>query len=108
MIVASGVQKKRLGIPGEKELAGRGVVYCSTCDGPLFSDLTIAVVGGGNSALEAVIEMNGIARKVYWVYRGSVHRRRDPASTRSPPASASRLSKGVEPVDIRGDDKVTG
>jgi len=56
VIVTTGAQKRKLNIPGEKELAGRGVVYCSTCDGPLFKDLTIAIVGGGNSGLEAALE----------------------------------------------------
>ena len=67
VIVATGAFKRKLNIPGEKEFSGRGVVYCSTCDGPLFKDLDIAIVGGGNSALEAAIEMNTIAKKVYLV-----------------------------------------
>ena len=69
LVIASGVQKRHLRIPGERELAGRGVVYCSTCDGPLFKGLDIAVVGGGNSALEAALEMDGVARQVYLVAR---------------------------------------
>ena len=64
LILASGVEKRRLQIPGEKEFAGRGVYYCATCDGPLFNDLDVAVVGGGNSALEAALELAGIARHV--------------------------------------------
>jgi alkyl hydroperoxide reductase subunit F len=51
-ILASGAGKRKLDIPGEKELAGKGVVYCATCDGPLFKGKHIAVIGGGNSALE--------------------------------------------------------
>jgi alkyl hydroperoxide reductase subunit F len=107
VIVASGVQKKHLGIPGEKELYGRGVVYCSTCDGPLFRDLTIAVVGGGNSALEAAIEMNGIARKVYWVSRGPCVA---DGVLQDKVAAAERVEtvRGVEPVQILGDGKVQG
>ena len=45
------------------------MVYCSTCDGPLFKDMDIAIMGGGNSGLEAAIEMNGLARNVYLVSR---------------------------------------
>ena len=70
VIVASGAEKRRLEVPGESEFGGRGVVYCSTCDGPFYRDKTIAIVGGGNSALEAAIEMSGIAKKVYVVSRG--------------------------------------
>ena len=67
VIIASGAFKRKLNIPGEEKLAGRGVVYCSTCDGPLFRDQTVAVIGSGNSGLEAAIEMAGIAEKVYLV-----------------------------------------
>jgi len=69
VIIASGAFKRKLNIPGEIELAGKGVVYCSTCDGPLFKDMDIAIIGGGNSGLEAAIEMNGLARKVYLISR---------------------------------------
>ena len=67
VIVATGAFKRKLNIPGEKEFAGKGVVYCSTCDGPLFKDMDIAIIGGGNSGLEAAIEMNSIAKKVYLI-----------------------------------------
>lgn len=67
VIVATGAFKRKLNIPGEEAFAGKGVVYCSTCDGPLFKGLDIAIIGGGNSALEAAVEMNGIASKVYLV-----------------------------------------
>ncbi len=72
LIVATGAQKRKLDIPGEKALAGRGVVYCSTCDGPLFRDMNIAIVGGGNSGLEAAIEMAGVASQVYLVSAGDL------------------------------------
>ncbi len=71
VIVATGAFKRKLNIPGEKELAGKGVVYCSTCDGPLFKGMPIAIIGGGNSALEAALEMNGIATRVYLVSVGN-------------------------------------
>jgi NADH-dependent peroxiredoxin subunit F len=67
VIIASGAFKRKLNIPGEEKLAGRGVVYCSTCDGPLFRGQTVAVVGSGNSGLESAIEMAGIAEKVFLV-----------------------------------------
>ena len=66
VIIASGVTKRRLEVPGEEELEGLGVVYCSTCDGPLYRDKTVAVVGAGNSAFEAALEMNGIDARCTW------------------------------------------
>jgi len=67
IIIATGKRPRPLGVPGEKELIGMGVTYCSTCDAPLFADLDVAVAGGGNSALEAVIDLMKVARKVYMV-----------------------------------------
>ena len=105
VIVASGVQKRHLRIPGERELAGRGVVYCSTCDGPLFRGLDIAIVGGGNSALEAALEMNGIARTVHLVARSGLAGDQvleDKIAT----ASVVEVLAHHEPVEISGADAV--
>jgi alkyl hydroperoxide reductase subunit F len=66
-IVATGKRPRQLNVPGEERLKGRGVSYCAVCDGPLFADEGVAVVGGGNSALEAVDEMVRIARHVHLV-----------------------------------------
>jgi len=66
-IIASGKKVKEIGIPGEMEYKNKGVAYCVTCDGPLFADKDVAVVGGGNSALDAAIQMMKIANKVYLI-----------------------------------------
>jgi alkyl hydroperoxide reductase subunit F len=67
IIIATGKRPRPLDVPGERELIGMGVTYCSTCDAPLFADLDVAVAGGGNSALEAVIDLMKVARKVFMV-----------------------------------------
>jgi len=67
LIVATGKSPKLLDVPGEKEFRGRGVVYCATCDGPLFAGKTVAVVGGGNSGLDAVVQMMKICPRVYLI-----------------------------------------
>ncbi|MHC1574045.1 MAG: NAD(P)/FAD-dependent oxidoreductase [Candidatus Syntropharchaeales archaeon] len=64
LIVASGKVPRKLGVPGEDEYLGRGVTYCATCDGPLFVGKKVAVIGGGNAALDAAIQMTKIAE---WV-----------------------------------------
>lgn len=64
LIVATGKSWRKLGVPGEEEFAGLGVAYCTTCDGPFFRDREVVVVGGGNSGLEAAIDMAKIASSV--------------------------------------------
>ena len=65
LLVATGARHRRLGIPGEEELVGRGVVYCSTCDAPMFRGKDVVVVGTGNSGLEAVEDLLPYARRIY-------------------------------------------
>jgi len=69
VIVASGVEPKKLGVPGEETLRGRGVSYCATCDGPFFKDQEIGVVGGGDSAVEEALYLTRFAAKVYLIHR---------------------------------------
>jgi thioredoxin reductase (NADPH) len=69
VIVATGWSPKKLGVPGEKELTGKGVSYCATCDGPLYRDKTVAVIGGGDSALQEAIFLAKFAREVKLIHR---------------------------------------
>lgn len=71
IIAASGARWKQLEVPGEEEFKGRGVAYCPHCDGPLFKGKRVAVVGGGNSGVEAAIDLAGIASSVVLLQRGS-------------------------------------
>jgi thioredoxin reductase (NADPH) len=70
LIVSSGTDKRKLNIPGEKELLGRGVSYCVTCDGMFFKNRVVGVIGGRNSALKAASFFSEIAKKTYLIYRG--------------------------------------
>src|SRR3990172_7960108 len=63
-IFATGKSPRKLNVPGEAEYAGRGVTYCAICDGPVFAGQRVAVVGGGNSALEAALDMVKVAEHV--------------------------------------------
>lgn len=67
IIVAAGSKPRMLNVPGEKEYKNKGVTYCATCDAPLFHGKDVAVIGGGNSALEAAVQLGSIARKVYLI-----------------------------------------
>lgn len=65
VIIASGIHPRLLGVPGEMELKGKGVTYCTVCDGPLYRKKITATVGAGNSALESALMMSDLAEKVY-------------------------------------------
>jgi alkyl hydroperoxide reductase subunit F len=65
VIIASGKRSKELSVPGEKEFKNRGLTYCATCDGPLFAGKDVAVIGAGNSALDAALQLIKIARHIY-------------------------------------------
>ncbi len=69
VILAFGLTPKNLDAPGEKELTGRGVSYCATCDGPFYKNKIVAVAGGGNSALESAEYLARLAKKVYLIHR---------------------------------------
>src|SRR5680860_230551 len=64
-IVASGKRSRELGVPGEQEFKNKGLTYCATCDGPLFAERDVAVIGGGNSALDAALQLIKIANRIY-------------------------------------------
>ncbi len=69
VIIATGAKPMKLGVKGEKEFVGRGVSYCAVCDGAFYKDKVVAVVGGGNSAVEEAIYLTRFASKVYLVHR---------------------------------------
>ena len=72
VIFAAGKSSRKLDVPGEAEFTGKGVSYCATCDGPIFAGQKVAVVGGGNSALEVALDMVKIAEYVYLVSLGAL------------------------------------
>jgi len=67
VIIATGKKTRQLGVPGEREFFGKGVAYCSVCDAPFFKNRTVAVIGGGNSALTAAIDILSYASKMYLI-----------------------------------------
>ena len=69
VIIANGRRPRELGVDGEKRLLGRGISYCSICDGTLYKDKEVCVVGGGNSALESALYLSEICKKVYLIHR---------------------------------------
>ncbi|GAB6189253.1 thioredoxin-disulfide reductase [Marinitoga arctica] len=69
VVIATGATPKQLGVPGEKDFAGKGVSYCATCDGHFFKNQKVAVIGGGNTAVEEALYLSKIAKEVYIIHR---------------------------------------
>lgn len=78
LIIATGTERRKLGIPGEKEYLGKGVSYCTNCDAPFFKGKTVVVVGGANAACSGAAHLAEFAKKVYLAYRKEALRA-DPA-----------------------------
>ena len=67
LVIASGAKPRTLGVPGETEFIGKGVFYCAVCDAPLMKNKVAAVIGGGNSAMDAALQLEKIARKTIYL-----------------------------------------
>jgi len=107
LIIASGKRPKTLDVPGEKELTGRGVTYCAICDAPLFRDKNVAVVGGGNSAIWAALDLNKVANKVYLIVR-SILRAEPIYIEKLLKAERVEILEKYVPIEIKGKDRVEG
>lgn len=109
LLITTGSRRRKLGVPGEKELDGRGVAYCSTCDAPIFKDKAVAVVGGGNAGLEAVLDLLPYASKIYLMEYTDVLRG-DPVTQEIVKKKDGRvvIMTMVETKEIVGDKFVTG
>lgn len=77
LIIAGGAQRRKLHCPGEDSLSGHGVSYCATCDGAFFKDKDVAIIGGGNTALEDALYLSTICKKVYLIHRKASYRAAD-------------------------------
>lgn len=69
LIIATGTERRKLGVPGEKESVGRGVSYCTTCDAPFFKDRVVALIGGANAACSGASHLAEYAKEIYLIYR---------------------------------------
>ena len=107
VIVATGKRPRELGLPKEKALVGRGVSYCATCDAPLFAGNTVALCGGGNSAVRAAIDLSQIASKVYIVSRNPWRAEAIIVEKAGQIANLERKT-GYDVLEIIGDKSVQG
>lgn len=108
VVFALGTRHRHLEIPGEKELTGRGVSFCATCDGMFFKDKDVVVVGGSDSAATAALFLGKIAKSVKIVYRGDKLRSEEVYNKRIEAADNIEVVFNSIPTAILGKDKVEG
>lgn len=108
VIYAAGAVHRHLNIPGENELAGRGVSYCATCDGAFFRNRTVAVIGGGDTALDDALYLADICSKVYLIHRREEFRGSGRTVARLSQKENVEFVLKAKPGQIEGEDKVTG
>ena len=108
VIIAGGVKNRKLEVPGEEELAGMGVSYCATCDGAFFKGRRVAVVGGGDVAVEDAIFLARLAEKVYVIHRRDEFRAAKSLIRRLMEMENVEIIWDSVVEQIEGDDMVTG
>jgi thioredoxin reductase (NADPH) len=108
VIIATGSSYRELGIPGEKRLSGHGVSWCATCDGFFFRDQDIAVVGGGDSALEEATFLTRFARTVTLIHRRDTLRASKIMQDRALANPKIRFAWDSEVTEVVGEDRVSG
>ena len=106
VIIATGAQAKKLGIPGEEEFKGRGVSYCAICDGAFYKDKVVAVVGGGNAALEEAMYLTKFAQKVYVIHRRDEFRADKIVCERAMQNDKLEFVLSHTPVEVQGTNTV--
>jgi thioredoxin reductase (NADPH) len=106
LILAHGLKRRKLNIPGEKELAGKGVSYCVACDAFLFRDKVAAVIGGSNSAVTGALQLSELAKKVYLIYRRNKLRAEPIWIERASSEPNIEIIYNTNLVEIKGKDKL--
>jgi thioredoxin reductase (NADPH) len=104
--LATGTEPAKMGIPGENEFLGRGISYCATCDGAFFRDLDVAVIGGGDAAIEEGLSLANIVRKVYVIHRRDALRAQKIVQDRAFRNSKMEFLWNKRPLEIKGKDQV--
>jgi thioredoxin-disulfide reductase len=108
VLVATGADPRFLNVPGESEFVGKGVGYCATCDGPLFSGRAVAVVGGGNSAFESALFLAKFAKKIYLIEGGERPRASADIQDKVKATGKAEVVVNAKVLAIKGDQFVSG
>ncbi len=105
--IATGSERKKLGVPGEKNYAGKGVSYCATCDGPFYVDKVVCVIGGSDSAAKEALFLAQNVKKVYIIYRGKEIRAEPINKKRVYENDRIEIIYETNIVEIKGDTTVS-
>lgn len=108
VLLAVGTKERKLGLPNEDKLFGHGLSYCALCDGHFFKGQDVAVIGGGNAALKEAIHLAGIVKKLYVIHRRNEFRGSLDLVNELKEMDNVEIITPYIPVEILGDDKVTG
>ncbi|MEJ7542232.1 alkyl hydroperoxide reductase subunit F [Staphylococcus intermedius] len=108
LIIATGARWRKIGVPGEDTFANKGVAYCPHCDGPLFEGKDVAVIGGGNSGVEAAIDLAGICKSVTVLEYGASLKADSVLQDRLNSLSNTTVITNAATQEIKGDDRVSG
>lgn len=108
VIISTGARWRKLEVPGEEALINKGVAFCPHCDGPLFENKNIAVIGGGNSGVEAAIDLAGIVEHVTLLERNANLKADNVLQKRLNSLPNVTVIKNAQTTEVLGDDAVTG
>lgn len=108
VIIATGTQNRKLGLEGEDNLVGRGISYCATCDGRFYKGKNVAVIGGGNTAIEDAIYLSDLAEKVYLIHRREGFRADQKAIEILKSKDNVEFILNNKPYKLIADNKLTG
>ncbi|MEI6238267.1 MAG: FAD-dependent oxidoreductase [bacterium] len=108
ILIASGSSRRKLDVPGADKFEHKGVTYCASCDGPLFADMDVAVIGGGNAALESVAQLSAYCKSVTLLNRSEKFRADEVTVEAVSKIKNVKIIKNAVPTEVKGDKFVSG
>lgn len=108
IIIATGAQNRKLNISNENKLIGKGISYCTTCDGMFFKNKEVAIIGGGNNSIDGALYLSDICKKVYLIYRQKEFKTETINLTKLKEKENIIFKLNTNIIDIIGEDKLEG